>query len=411
MFESIYTSARKLEEVRQCWLHDPIERYLDHRASQGYSTHTIQNEAYLLLRFASFVQGQGSTQVQDIPNWVESFADRYTNAHRRQVVRTSMHQLIRYLTAEGLIPAAKPHAPAPRFFKYVSMYERFLSEQRGLSDGNIEEVKRYCAKFLKWIHDQGITKIRSMNRSAVSRFIICEAQHYGRQTMIRYCSILRGFLSYLYACGKLRADFSAVVVTPKTYKHERCPRFFTKEEAKAILSSVDRETAVGRRDRAILMLLSTYGLRGIEVARLCLEDINWRTDTIYIRMRKAGNHSTYPLTSSVGDAILTYIEKDRPGTRHRQLFLSCRAPYGPIQTTAVRHIVKKHLRLAGLASKGAGAHTFRYSCAQRLFEEDFSIKVIGDYLGHRDLGTTQRYVKIDVTHLRQVAINSGEKLL
>jgi site-specific recombinase XerD len=291
------------------------------------------------------------------------------------------------------------------------MYEQFLNEQRGLSETSIEGIKGYCVKFLKWIYDAGITKMNKMNRHTISRFIICEGQYYGRQTMIRYCSILRGFLSYLYACGKIRADYSAVVVTPKMYKHERCPRFLSKEEVEAMLSSVDRQTDVGRRNHAILMLLSTYGLRGIEVTRLRLDDIDWRAETIYIQMRKAGNHSTYPLTPSVGDVILAYIEKGRPKTRHRQLFLSCKAPYRPIGITAVRHAVKKHLRLAGFTPDRAGAHTFRYSCAQRLFEEDFSIKVIGDYLGHRNLGTTQRYVKIDLKHLRQVAINSGEELL
>jgi site-specific recombinase XerD len=78
---------------------------------------------------------------------------------------------------------------------------------------------------------------------------------------------------------------------------------------------------------------------------------------------------------------------------------------------AVRHVVKKYLRATGRDVRGVGAHTLRYSCAQRLFENDFSIKLIGDYLGHRDLGTTQRYIKIDFKNLRSVAINDGEAIL
>jgi site-specific recombinase XerD len=87
------------------------------------------------------------------------------------------------------------------------------------------------------------------------------------------------------------------------------------------------------------------------------------------------------------------------------------APFRPITTIVVREVVQKHLRLAGLDTEGRGAHVFRYSCAQRLFEEEFSIKVIGDYLGHRSLDTTQRYMKIDIKHLREVALNDGEDLL
>ena len=411
MFETIYTSTRKLEEVRRCWLHDPIEKYLEHRFSQGYSKGTVSNDAYILLRFASFIQERGARRVQDIPKWMEPFVNQCTTTHMRQAFLTSVNHLIKYLREEGLIRPKRPCTPAPRFFKYVSMYEQFLTEQRGLSDTSIVQVKRYCVRFLKWIYAEGVTKMSLMNRHVVSRFVICEGRHYARETMIHYCSMLRGFLSYLYTCNKLQADYSAVVVTPKTYKHQRCPRFLSREEIEAMLSSVDCQTAAGRRNYAMLMLLSTYGLRGIEITRLRLNDIDWRAETIHIQQRKARNHSAYALTPTVGEAILTYIEKGRPSNHHRQLFLSCNAPYGPICTTAVRHVVKKYLRLAGLTHKGAGAHTFRYSCAQRLFEDDFSIKVIGDYLGHRYLGTTQRYLKVDLKHLREVAINSGEELL
>ena len=76
MFETIYTSARKLEEVRRCWLHDPIDEYLDYRLSKGYSKETIGNDAYILLRFASFVQDQGTKRVQDITKGVELFVNQ-----------------------------------------------------------------------------------------------------------------------------------------------------------------------------------------------------------------------------------------------------------------------------------------------------------------------------------------------
>lgn len=156
-----------------------------------------------------------------------------------------------------------------------------------------------------------------------------------------------------------------------------------------------------------MLLLATYGLRGIEVSQLRLSDIEWNCDKINIRNRKAGNRSVYPLVSLVGNAILAYL-KIRPNCCHRQLFVTVRAPYKPMCTTTLIGVIKKYLRLVGLDRKGAGTHIFRYSCAQRLFEVDSPLKLIGDYLGHRDLYTTRRYIKIDISHLREVTLKIGE---
>jgi site-specific recombinase XerD len=161
----------------------------------------------------------------------------------------------------------------------------------------------------------------------------------------------------------------------------------------------------------MLLLLATYGLRSKETVQLELEDIDWWHDRIHIRGRKAGNNSVYPLTSSVGEAILSYLQNARPPSHHRKVFLTCNAPYRPICRGVVWHQVRKYLRRAGLDGRQASTHTFRYSCAQRLFDDEVPVKVIGDYLGHRCLSSTQRYMKIDIRHLRQVATGSAEDIL
>ena len=96
-------------------------------------------------------------------------------------------------------------------------------------------------------------------------------------TMIEHCSILGDFLAFLYQAGSTSSDLSTAVVSPKTYRHERSPRFLSRDEIQAVLRSVDRNTPIGRRDYAMLLLLSTYGLRGIEVVRMKLEDLDWKT--------------------------------------------------------------------------------------------------------------------------------------
>lgn len=411
MLESVYSSRRKQEEIARCWLGGSIADYCERRAGQGYARTALQIEVGTLRRFAAFVRANGRCSRHEIPRWIDAFADQYENKATRDSYRWLIKRFVKYLRATGKIPARDPGVPAPRYFKRVAAYRQHLRERRGLKEETIAERTSYCLRFMQYVYTAGVKKFRALNARVIHQFIREEGQRHCRQTMVGYCSILRNFLAYLYASGQTRADFSTVVVSPKTYRHERCPRFLTRADVEALLKAVDRTTAIGHRDYAMLLMLSTYGLRGIEVVRMCLEDADWRAEKLHIRARKGGRPSVYPLTPAVAEALVAYLKGGRPESRHREIFLTQYAPFRPMHTVAVRHVVKKYLKAAGRDVRGVGAHTFRYSCAQRLFENDFSIKVIGDYLGHRHLGTTQRYIKIDIKNLRSVAINDGEAML
>jgi integrase/recombinase XerD len=411
MLESVYLSHRKQEETAQCWLGGPMAQYLEWRAGQGYARTYVQEEASTLRRFAAFVRVKGRCKLHEIPQWIEPFADQHRSKATRDSMRRLVTRFVRHLRATGSIPTRDPGVPAPRYFKRVAAYEKHLRERRGLKEKTIEGRTSYCLRFMQYAYNAGIKKFRALNHHVIQEFIREEGRRYCRNTMIGYCSILRSFLAYLYASGQTRADFSTAVVTPQTYRHERCPRFLPREDVTAMLETVDRTTAIGRRNYAMLLLLSTYGLRGVEAVQVRLDDVEWRAGKIHVRARKGGRHSVYPLTPTVANALIAYLKDGRPGSSHREIFLTQYAPFRPMQTVAVRHVLKKYLKAAGCDAQGVGAHTLRYSCAQRLFESDFSIKVIGDYLGHRHLGTTQRYIKIDLKNLRSVAINDGEVML
>jgi integrase len=125
-----------------------------------------------------------------------------------------------------------------------------------------------------------------------------------------------------------------------------------------------------------------------------------------------GNRTVYPLSASVGDAIVAYLKDGRPEGDHREVFLTGRAPFGPFAAPVpLAAQVRKFARLAGVRVYRLGTHTFRYSCAQRLLEHGVPLKSIGDYLGHGDPSSTERYTKIDIDRLRRVALGDGEDLL
>jgi hypothetical protein len=178
-----------------------------------------------------------------------------------------------------------------------------------------------------------------------------------------------------------------------------------------MLEGVDRRTVVGRRDYAILLLLVTYGLRAREVAALTLDNLDWRHERLRVPERKAGHSTAYPLSPIVGAAILAYLQDGRPSTTDRHVFFRVVAPLTPITFNVVGCLAARHLRQAGVSAPRLGSHTLRHTCVQRLVDAGVSLKVIGDYVGHRQPSSTQIYSKVSIEALRAVACGPGEEVL
>mgnify|MGYP000953390417 CR=1 FL=1 len=160
-----------------------------------------------------------------------------------------------------------------------------------------------------------------------------------------------------------------------------------------------------------LLLLATYGLRVGEVARMSLDDIDWRHDRLTIPLRKADQSLVLPLTVEVGEAIITYVRETRPRVSHRQVFLEIRRPYrafNAVACTGLRAIVKKWMLLAGIDESRAFPHALRHSLASRMLQQGQPMKAIADVLGHASLRTTAIYAKVDIDHLRGVALDLPE---
>jgi len=152
-------------------------------------------------------------------------------------------------------------------------------------------------------------------------------------------------------------------------------------------------------------------LRAREVAALTLDDIDWRVGTLHVRGRKAEHATSYPLAAQARDALVDYLKRGRPVTTDRRVFIVDRAPRGPLSDRLVSQRCRRYLLAAGVQVPRLGSHTLRHSVAQRLVESDFSLKVVGDYLGHRSPSSTRVYTKVDIEALREIALGDGEEIL
>lgn len=384
MLESIVKRPDKLELARRCSLGSHINHYLTHLSSLGYKKATIRNYARILLNFARFIDEQKEYNIRNLSDWIEPFLRPVKQRYYRRAKRNVIRPFVRFLQKEGFVSELINKEPSPPFWNLVCEYETFLREQRNLANKSIGYSRFYCLKFLHHLHATGITDIRLLKYETVQEFIEMETQYYSRISINRNAGIIRKFVSYLKSQGKIKNDFSKSIIAPKLYRHEHCPKYLPSDEIQAVLSAVDRRTRKGKRDFAILLLLTTCGLRSKEVVQLELEDIEWRRDIIHVRGRKVGNNSIYPLTPTVGESLLSYLKRARSPSAHRKIFLTAVAPYNAISTGVIRHLVKQYLCIAGIDRSWASTHTFRYSCAQRLFDDEFPVKVIADYLGHRE---------------------------
>lgn len=393
--------------VRQCLID-----YLVHLTEQRYPPKTMRKHADYLACFGEFLARHDHLNAAQFPESVDPFLKELALRPRSvSWVRHTLNRFIRYLRKTGSIAAVAPGVPGYGA-EFIDAYCDSLRSLRALKDRTIRQSRGTCQRFMEFLAAQGEASLRPLQPEVIHRFVISRGGQCQRGSLRTECSRLRAFLSYLHQRGATEFDLSSVVVAPRVYQHDQCPRFLTRSQIDALLAVVDRKTKVGRRDYAMLLLLTAYGLRGAEAVRLRLDDIDWRNKTLHIRGRKSGNNTTYPLSASVEDAVIDYLQNARPTSSHREVFLSVIAPYRPLRSgfAVASHIVK-YLKQVGIVIERPGTHIFRYSCAQRLFEEGMPLKFIGDYLGHADLHSTQRYTKIALNQLREVALGDGEDVL
>jgi integrase len=265
--------------------------------------------------------------------------------------------------------------------------------------------------FQRFLKSAAITDLSTLTPKIVNRFLIDSTagqQPGGRQAR---AGALRVLLRYLRRQGIIATDLSRAVPRGRTYKQAAIPRAIPWNDIERILASVDRRSACGKRDYAVLMLFATYGLRAQEVAALELSAIDWALSRFHVLSRKAGNSTTYPLAAPVGEAIIDYLRNARPQCTDRHLFISLTAPFRGVGHWAMSTRASIYLRRAGIKVRRPGSHTFRHSCVQRLVEADMPFKQIGDYVGHRSDAATQIYAKVAIHKLRALTLGDAEDML
>jgi len=284
-------------------------------------------------------------------------------------------------------------------------FEEYLARHRGNPPVTRRKKLAHITAFLAFLRSRQGNRVE-LDLADIDAFIVACRHHYARTTVADMASSLRGFLRFLHITRRLAVDLAPSVMAPIVRRDERPLRALPWEKVQRILGAIDRSTTAGRRDYALLLLMSVYGLGAGEVLGLRLDDIDWRAAILHVTRPKTGVAVELPLLPAVARVLVSYLRHGRPqhaGTRH--LFVSLRAPHRPLDaSSAVRHILHKHAHAAGVSAPYLGSHVLRHTHACRELELGVSPKVIGDILGHRRPESTSAYLRVANERLREVAL-------
>lgn len=262
-------------------------------------------------------------------------------------------------------------------------------------------------QFLQYLEQTDIRAWDVVTLGDVSEFIPYAATFYQPTSMRTVLSAVRHFLRFTAAAGLTAVDLSGAV--PKSFGRKTAiVPTLTMAEERQLLAAIDRTTAVGRRDFAIVLLALRLGLRSVDIANLQLTDIQWRTQTLTLVQQKTGRRLETPLLADVGNAIIDYLLHGRPTSASPQVFLRSQAPFVPLSGRhGVYHVVRAAMNRAGIRQdpgQRKGPHSLRHSLAARLLAVETPLPVISGVLGHADKDTTKIYLATDTNHLRACAL-------
>ncbi len=288
---------------------------------------------------------------------------------------------------------------APIFFSRIKdEYVEYGRQIRDLERETVERRWRYLGSFFDTYFDNiNVEGLSSVNAAGIQQFMFDYSKDHGPGSCKWMQSSLRDFLKFCYYKGYISSDLSKAVPAYRTRRLSSVPRGIDDETIRLLLKSIDPGSRTGLCDLAIIHMLTTYGVRGIQVRRLRLDEIDWSENHIRFQAVKRGKAIDQYLTTEVGNSLLAYIRDARPNNApFAEVFLTSCRPYRPfMQAGSFSSIINRYLKRIDVPQGiSRGTHSFRHAFATRMTGH-FSFKHIADMLGHRDISSSYMYCKVN----------------
>lgn len=383
----------------------PLERYAEgfrgELAGQGYSPGAVAVHLQVMGHLSGWLAGQGLSGSALTPAVVDGYvAERRRARCANHRTSRALAPLLGFLRRQEVAPV--PPSPTAPVEMVLGRYARWLAAERGLAETTIQRNVELVRPFVAGWERAGRVELERLRAADVTAFVVARCHNARGGTAPRMVGALRSLLRFLHVEGLIDQPLATVVPSVAAWKLTGLPKALHADQVAALLASCDQHTVVGRRDLAILTVLTRLGLRASEAAALRLNDIDWRRGEITVH-GKGNRHDRLPLPADVGQAIAAWLTAGRPDTTAagREVFLRVRAPRQALTRGAVTQVAARAGQRAGLGP--IHAHRLRHTAATGMLRGGGSLLEIGQVLRHRHTLTTAIYAKVDIDALRLLA--------
>lgn len=369
-----------------------IESYRQELLGQGYTPLTVRG---VLQHVGALGRWMDANGVEPADLSVEVLDEFVAFRHScRAFVRTtrSLASLLDHLRYLGVVGPAL----APVVDPLIEAYRAWMFEERGLAPSTVLRYETAAVRFVSTLDGR---PLGSLEGSDVNRFLLAEASRVSVGAAKGRVAETRSLLRFLFLTGRLDRDLAASVPPVAGWHDQGVPRGAKAPDVDRLLAACDPATLTGCRDRAMLMLVARLGLRSAEVARLELDDIDWRAGEFAVR-GKARRTDRLPLPVEVGETLTAWLKR-RPATASRRVFVTTKAPIVVIRPSLVSESLRRVCLRCGV--EVIGAHRLRHGLATDMLARGASLIEVGQVLRHRDIATTAIYAKVDLDALRRLA--------
>jgi integrase len=407
--------------VGEADVRDSAGRVLAALRDAGRGEGTVRRHRVVVERFAAFLAGRGLDMASDrvcidfiadqtgvrLGSLREPVKDKDAGAVRRSVVLMADALAGREVRADRSVIAAKDGCPA----RFRVLRDDYVAScrRRGNAEATVVAKDKAACRFLGYLDEMGVDNLAALGVRDVSGFFLRQ-RGLRRKTVAGMRSCLADFLAFLAAAGRTPGSLADRLPPHRHVRHESEPHLWTADEIRRVLAVIDRQSATGKRDYAMILATARLGLRISDLRHLELGDLDWRAKQITIVQHKTGRPLSLPLLDDVGWAIIDYVRGGRPETDCPKVFVKHRHPFDAFGgASSVASRLSRHAARAGITfppGQVCGMHSLRGALAVAMIGNGTSIPVVSAVLGHASSDTTQAYyLRFDVERLRCCALD------
>jgi integrase/recombinase XerD len=402
MLEQVFDSPLRVQALRNGQSGALLEGFAQELSSWGYAKSTARRHIRAADHFIFWADKEGIAPANFDEQLIARFDEHLRRCPgygcKRSNCLRGARSFVGYVCGTG-VNIGRASESAVEDPVLLVQFHKWMREQRGSGDPTFYTYSIPLRGLLKRIgEDPG-----RLDAQHLREFVLEQSQKCGASRAKTCTTALRMFVRFLIAEGKCAVGLDAAIPVVARWRLSSLPRYLQGEEVERVIASCDPASPVGKRNRAILLLIARLGLRAGDIVQLRLRDIDWKGGWICVS-GKSKRETQLPLTQELGQAIVDYVQDARPPSNTDAVFVRSHAPFRAFANhIAVSAIVKRAMRHAGVTclSRGA-AHVLRHSAATSMLRHGASLQDIAAILRHSSIDTTQIYAKVDVTALQRI---------